>query len=648
MKLKKKNDGELKTLPTKKQGLNWRHIIIIALAAFLPYLNNIGNEFVYDDKDQIQNNPFFQQGRVHELFITTHSQSIGVHTNIYRPLLNLFNYCNSVLTGMNPHAFHLVNNLLHTLASILFYILFSLLGAGTIGFVASLIFAIHPVHTEAVTNIIGRAEILAFIFIISSFIAFIKRENNYKIYYPISLVLFSTGLFFKEITAIFPLFIVLDRIAIYWRDKTPLAKKDFIETSVYFIVLGVFLVIRQLVINLQGPVPPESFLDNPLTESGFWGRIPTALSVLWNYMILFIFPMRLSADYSYSQVPVLGSVLNPMSIMGGLVVIAAIFIAFMTAKRSRFMFIAGLFFGLPFIVTSNILFVTPTIMGERLLYTPSAGFSILAAFLIVEFGRRTGHARSWIWIISIIMFFSSIRIMSRNRDWRDDVTLFARSIQTSPNASRMWFNHAILLGKSNKQDEALKAFKNTVKLWPDYPMAWYNIGVIYLEKQNYPAAVEAFKNSSRLEPRHEESHHNLAYAYSFMNQPGKAAETLEKFLKFRNDTQTRARLGIVWAQAGDLPKAKKNFEDNISKDPSDFNSLANLAKIHIMEKNYKPAADCIKKAVLLQPNNTGLHNSYISVLIDMGAKDDALKHIEKMKSLRIPVEAELAKKLGIY
>jgi tetratricopeptide (TPR) repeat protein len=184
---------------------------------------------------------------------------------------------------------------------------------------------------------------------------------------------------------------------------------------------------------LSSSLPAEyPFTDNPIAGAGFWiGRL-TAVKVLARYLGLAFWPMKLSSDYSYSEITLAHGSLDDwicwLAIAGALVVTLILW------KRSRLAFFFVVFAFLNLLPASNLLFPIGTIMAERLLYLPLVG--LVAAIVIALPGRLAFTIG-----VAVITAGFAVKTWMRNLDWTDDQTMAAATVQTSP---RSFKSHQLL------------------------------------------------------------------------------------------------------------------------------------------------------------------------------------------------------------
>jgi protein O-mannosyl-transferase len=343
-------------------------------------------------------------------------------SGLYRPLTSLsylFNY--AILGNANrPAGYHCINLLLHLVNVLLVFTLVRrLAGSVRAAFLVALLWAVHPVLTESVTNIVGRADLLAGFAVLSGFWLYLE-SGGVAALLGIA-VLTAIGVFSKESAAVLPGVIVLYELAFEKRWR-----RMWFGCAATLVPIGLMLWQRSTV--LSAALPAEyPYVDNPIVGAGFWiGRL-TAIKVLGRYLWLAIWPAKLSPDYSYAEISLArGSVEDWVCWLG--VVAAAIF-ALVLWRRSRPAFFFAAFAFLTLLPSSNLLFPIGTIMAERLLYLPLAG---LVAAVILAIDAKVLELRAFIICVVIIGLAFTIRTWLRNRDWADDKTMAMASVVTSP------------------------------------------------------------------------------------------------------------------------------------------------------------------------------------------------------------------------
>ena len=427
-------------------------------------------------------------------------------SGLYRPLTTLSYLLNYAILGNadHPAGYHWINFALH-LANVflLFALLFHLTGALRMAFFIALLWAVHPVLTESVTNIVGRADLLAALAVLGGFL-YLKSAETTGGRRGAALaglaVATAVGVFSKESAVVLPAVIVIYEVACGKRWRQMLA--GCVATAV---PIGIMLWQRSVV--LSSSLPAEyPFVDNPIAGAGFWAGRLTAVKVLARYLGLAFWPVRLSSDYSYSEIPLVRGSLEDwvcwLAVAGALIVTAILW------KRSRVAFFFAGFAFLNLLPASNLLFPIGTILAERLLYLPLAGL-VAAVVLSINTRFRVTSAGFSIGVALIATGFA-VRTWMRNADWTDDKTMAMVSVQTSPGSFKVHQLLAATLLSDREIDRAVAEADRSVAILAalpddfDSPRTWNLAAVCHRAKGDMlpkEAARAQYEESVRLASR---------------------------------------------------------------------------------------------------------------------------------------------------
>jgi hypothetical protein len=354
-------------------------------------------------------------------------------SGLYRPLTTLTYLCNYAMlgNGERPEGYHAVNFLLHALNVLLVYLLARRLWkTGWNAIAAAALWAVHPVLTESVTNIAGRADLLAGFAVLSGLWMYLKSAESRGVRRWVwlgGLMLAAVcGVFSKENAVVLAGVMALFELS-WWDRKRGRA-----------LVLGCLAVLPSLAAMayqrtaVLSKLPPVEipFLDNPLAAAGIWTAKLTAVRLLAKYLGLLLWPARLSWDYSYAQIPMAaGSVAD----WAGWIAVAAVVVAaFLAYRRERTVFFAIGFAFVTFLPTSNLVLPIGSIMAERFLYLPAIALAICLVVAADALGRKTGYQRMAPVLLGVIGAMLAARTMARNAEWRDAVTVTTAGVETSP------------------------------------------------------------------------------------------------------------------------------------------------------------------------------------------------------------------------
>jgi len=534
-----------------------------SLLAFVAvvYANTLWNQFTLDDGLYITGNPQVTQFSWPGLLAANHV------TNVFRPV-SFATFALNWAIGPHPFGFHALNLLLHAAVTLLLYFLLCALLEGiaqgrTTAFVAAALFAVHPIHTEAVTSIVGRPELLAAGFVFAAWLLHLRSM-------PIpGLICFALALLSKESAAVFlPLVLVGDYARGKWK---PVMR--------YSEIGGLTAIYLGLLWKVQGGrfgQPAIALLDNPLGNLPAKWRILNAVHVAWKYVGLQLYPAVLSCDYSFNQIPIFKDWRHTLSAAIAAVAVIGIWLWAVARRKSEWILAGGIYFA-GFATTANILIPTGTILGERLTYLPSAGICLLVAVVWMRVFEVAQEKReqllAWAAIVGIVGALGA-RTMVRNRDWKDNWTLFTAAARATPSSAKAHNNLGLLYLNERQTDLAEAEFKSALRIYPGYPDTLASYGLLEFQRGNYadaePMMRQALDTSTRADPN-----------YDFM----------------------AVNLAGLWMQTGDNFDAIQLLNREIAESPGYARAWANRAVIHYRLRQLTAAHLDAETALKLDGNN---------------------------------------------
>lgn len=533
----------------------WRRMLLVG-AAVAVYANTLRNKFVYDDVYYILRNPAVTGGSLQALLRP-------VMNNVFRPVTIGTFTLNWMAGGAHAFGFHLVNLLLHAAVVLLLYeVLKKLLEAvpqqEKIAFAAALLFAVHPIHTEAVASIVGRSELLAAGFLLAAWLLHLEERTL-----P-ALLCFLLALLSKESAVIFiPVVIVGDLLRGQWQARWR-----------YMAVAALGMMYMGMFWTLEGGRWGEKtvgFLDNPLANLPTGLRILNALRIGWKYIGLQVYPATLSYDYSYNAIRLYAQWRYATAAIAGTLTIVGLWCWAIWTRRTGWA-LAGTIYFAAFAVTGNILVASGTIMGERLAYVPSAGFCLAVALLWTSLEKRKA-ALGWT-LLGILAIALGTRTVLRNRDWSDNFTLYRTDVQTSPGSARTHRNLADEYVKRGELEAARREFESALRIYPAYQDVLENYGLMELQAGNMVEAEQLLK---------------------------KAVETTTK--DSPDYTLMKVNLASLWEREGRIGEALKMLNDAIEKDSDYSPAWSNRAVIRYLQGDVDAARSDAQTALRLDPYN---------------------------------------------
>lgn len=445
----------------------WVCVGLVFAMATLVFANSLSNGFAFDDIHIVQNNEAVHDlGRVAELVTSPYwPGDYGESLGLWRPAATTAYAIQWAVGGGTPFVFHLVNVLMHATVSAMVLFLLLRLMPLLPALAGSILFAVHPVHVEAVANVVGFAELLTAFTMLASCLLYLRAGGRPGTRTVISItILFAVGMLTKESAATLPaLFVLLDA---YRKDirlsdlPAYLRPRLLLFASIVAMGVGV-LAARSMVLN-GFPVPLPPMGAELLQEVPRIWTVP----ILWlHYIRLLFFPMDLSADYSPGVIKVAVG-WGWQSIVGlsvGLAFLALAWHSWRSGKDTdergsdRAIGFGILWFIITILPASNVLFLTGTLMGERLLYTPSIGFCIAAGWMFKELVARR-KALAQVGFMLVVLLFSA-RTLTRNPTWASMKTVFEAMVRDHPEAGRsQWILGDQLWGQS-QVDMAFRMYR---------------------------------------------------------------------------------------------------------------------------------------------------------------------------------------------
>lgn len=576
---------------------------IIFLVSFAIFGNGISGDFVFDDNFVIDGNPLIGKfNKIPELLFSSYHFK-QPETGLYRPITIISYSLNQLFFGLKSSSFHVVNIFLHILAT--FYLFKFLIHHLDKRFSAlsAFIFLLLPIHVEAVTSIVGRAELLMALFVILG-LYFRDKGQNIKSY-----LFFFLALLSKETAIAFlPIIFFLD----YYKKPKDI-KNILLSLWPYLILTTVYFIFRYAALETYFLSNDGTEIYNPIKGLSLFNGLYISIKVLFLYVFKTILPITLSSDYSFNQISTEYNITNSIQFLLGFILLI-LTISLIFYRKYIELRIGSLMFLAPFFIISNLIFKTGTIMAERLMYLPSVGVSILLAFLLSKLANRKDQLRYLGFLILIfISIFYSYKIIDRNRDWLTEEKLFMSAYEASPKSVVNMTNHAYLFAKSNDLTRAREIIDQTLRIAPEHIGSLNLAGRIYElqgdKKKAYefwlktidlkPTYIRGIRDVGRLEyefGNYQEAELTLKRAvdlYPRVNEVFLLSLTKTKLIKYKEaidiiiinygdnpeDNNLKFALGLAYYRMGDKSKADFYFNQSRNPDISEDDFLRALDQI---------------------------------------------------------------------
>jgi protein O-mannosyl-transferase len=572
-------------------------------ACLLAYANGLTGGFTYDDKAVVRDDARIQSlARFPEIFTTNYFGGRLETGQNYRPLDLASFAADFALFGKWSPGYHIVNVLLHAADTLL---LVAVLGAWgfseTVAGTAGLLFAVAPIHVEAVTSIVGRAELLSALFVL----LMLRFAGRGRVVWACLFYLF--GVLTKESAAVAPaLLFLLDAL----RQEGSLARRGWallrrhpLRYLVYVLPLGAVLAIRRIVLGVLVARPGSVFeLENPLVAVPFLWRVGNAAVVQLRYLGRSIFPLYLSADESAWALPRLAP--GEPLFWAALAALALLFVAAVALFGRR----PGVGFGVLFFVvaglsTANVFFITGTIMAERVMYLPSAGvFVAVAAVAFRRWPSWESVPRSCAALLAIALLLLAARTVLRNAVWQSDETLFASMLSSVPGSAKGHYDFAYAEADRRKDVAAYRNYAGATQIFDDYYDAWAGRGRMAQRFGRFAEAVDCYRKSIRIFPTYENGYFGQAGAEQARGNFDAALDAYKSGLaKVPGAYALQYHEAALWMRLGRLPQALRAYRRAVALAPDSALNHYDLAGVLLALGKRKPAVDELNRALAILP-----------------------------------------------
>lgn len=571
-------------------------LAVLLLLATLPYVGILRNDFTYtyDDKALILDNPYVHNFQhLKEVLTTPLFSSVGAQagTPYYRPIATLgFLLCYR-LFGPLAYGFHLASLLLNVAAvGIMFLLAEKLFDDRAAAFVAAGLFALHPVHVEAVAWVSTVTDIEVTLFYLLAFWSFLRvaaPRGGRRAWAEAAMTgSFILALFSKEQALTLPLlaaayehFYRADRL-----ETTPW-KKLLRYGPLWLVGLGYVL----LRVHLMGAFAHATRMHNiDIPQTIF-----SALALAGQYLGKLLWPVRLSAFYPFHAST--GFLALPVLVgVSALVVGVCLFVLLWKRARPASFGILWLFVTLAPVLNAR--WMSAYVFAERYLYLPSVGYCLVGGWACTALwqtrvGRQGILPRIVLAIACVVAVLCAVRIVTRVPDWQDDVTLFTVSLAAEPDDFRLHdaLGQAYWL-RGNSQG-AEREWQGTLHLEPANAQTLGSLGALYAEQKRFDQAIPPLEGALRLNP---------------------------------NDTVGHLSLGAAYAETGKLDRAEEQFRAAVLLSPLNFNAHNLLGKLYFDSKRFPEAEQQFLQSLQCEPNLAAYdHLGYIYV--QWGDRDRAEK-----------------------
>ena len=574
----------------------------LCLLVAVSYFPALAAGFVWDDVVLTKATPLHTWSGLAQIWFAP--RALLPYEGHYWPLLHTTFWLEHKLWGLAPLGYHLVNLLLHTSVVLLLWRLLRRLGVPGAWFAAA-VFAVHPLHVESVAWVIGRKDILATVFYLSSVLAYIRFvEMQRKGHYLLAVTLFVLGLLSKSIVITLPVALLLWH---WWRHGR-VTMADCRRTLPFFLMgLGIALADYAYYTDIE----PVSFAYSPL-ERGL-----IAAHALAFYAGKLLWPTGLIGVYPRWE-PGIGDLLAWGGAAGFAAVVAVLW--HWRRRLGRGPLTGVLFFAVALSPTLGFVdfgYMQFSFVADRFQYLAGIG---LIAVVAGAAGRacqrglgalpthRARPARLAIGVVgAAILAVAGLLTWNQVGLYRDDGTFFTHVIAHNPQARGAHNNLGNYLQAEGRYGEAHAAFQTALELRSDDPGLLNNIGVLLVKQDRHEEAVARYREALRLKPQHQDAMRNLATALG--------------------------SIGVLLSNQGRNEEAIARFREALRFDPQFQTAMTNIAVLLINQGRYAEGLASAQQVIAHYPDDAKAHHLVGLGLFHLNRKAEALRHYDRALAL---------------
>jgi tetratricopeptide (TPR) repeat protein len=553
-------------------------LILALLLTFLVYVAAVRFAFVYDDLAEIVKDPTQHSWRYLPIYFTSHNWQYShpeAVPNYYRPLPMVWKLFHYTVFGAHPFWWHLSNIVVHTIVTLLVFVLARRITRDDFTAVASaFVFGLHPVHIEAVAWVSGITDLLLALLLVGAFILYLDwratgpRRFRRSYCLLLSLLLYALGTLTKEPAIIFPGLIV------FWEFLNTSAagsqswdikrffnrcRESLTPALPYLAVPGVYLVVRIRVLkSFSHTATPLPALTMVLT----WP------SLIWFYIKSLLWPLGLSIFY---DVPVVSRPGLSGFVMPLLGVCCFGLLCWRLAKGSRAAKFALILMALPLVPVLNLsVFNTGGFAHDRFVYLPSIGFAILAGLAIRRLRLQRfvlfGQPAPEVAVVLCLAALFGVLTATQVQYWQDELVLYSRAVRIAPNNSEAANNLACVLEDKGMHQEALDKLQEVISRDPGYWNATYNVGYILYKVGNLDAAEPYLRRAVQMDPNSASANLYLGLVFLKTGHLDESEGAIRKALELGPvERGYYCSLGLVLELKGSTVEAEEAYKEELSR-----------------------------------------------------------------------------------
>ncbi len=585
-----------------KRAPVWKHVALILVLILVAYFNSIGNGFVGDDISFVKDNTSIRDtANIPSYFVSSKTLAAKSDwgTFIYRPLRTTSYAVDYSFYELRAWGYHITNMALHMAACVAFYFLvMALLDDSIAALIAALIFALHPLHIEAVSWIASRADLIGFIFLALSLSAYVhyRKRPEKKALLALSLAFSLLAYLGKETMVPLPgMIIAYDYATRGARTAGETIRRSWPAWAGFSVLCFAYLALRFYVTGKMG------------SGQGWWGGTASSNFLMMAkataiYLRLMVLPYGFTLHYMISPVHTLFD--------AGVMVSVAVILASVGAIvyfhfRNRLVFFLLLWFYLALVPIANIAPISFSMMAERYIYMASAGPIAAVAWALAVLYRRA-RARSVqggrvvVAAIALVLAIFIVMIMVRNTVYKDDFTFYSAAVAATPASPPSNKGLADQYYKRKDYTRALEYYDRALKDDPGYVEAFLGKADALRDKGDLEGALATAQKAEAL------------------GKNGGMKQSTAALVDFS--------IGNIYREMGEMDAALSRWRRAVALNPDFSEAWNHIGNYYQISGDYTKALAMYEKSLLINPYNAEANYNAAMLYDARGEKEKARLH----------------------
>jgi protein O-mannosyl-transferase len=621
----------------------WFFIALIVVATVAAYSNSLQNPFIFDDiSDIVGNRSIRQLWPLHKVFFVRPATETALHS---RPVVVFTLAINYAMGGLDTLPYHVTNLAIHVLAALaLFGIVHRTLALPGIpdrlgrkrmplALAVALLWALHPLQTQAVTYVIQRYESLMGLFYLATLYCLIRAgtSQHRRVWATACVAAAALAMGSKEVAVSAPIILLLyDRA--FLAGSVPEAWAQ--RRGIYVGLIGIWLGFATL----------QLLTSNRSAWAGFglsvsWHEyLMSQCGVILHYLRLSLWPQPLVFDYGWQVARSAREILPGAMIVGGLAAMSV----YTLVRRPKLGFLGGWFF-LILAPTSSILPLADLAFLHRM-YLPLAAIVVLAVLggeRAADAMARRGVLGPWgggaaaIVVLATAAAALAVGTWQRNRDYESGVSLWRDTVAKAPRNPWAHYNLGIEYTLQGKNDEAMAEYRTALEITPGNAMAHNRLGLALETRGQADEAISHFRRALEIRPDYAEAYNNIGIVLANRGEGENAIAHFRKALEILPDyAEAQFNLGVALEAGGKLNSAIPCFQKALQDRPEMVEARYYLGNALMLLGRKDEAIAEYREALDIKPDYAEAHNNLGVALLERGEKAAAIGHFGRALELQ--------------